>query len=53
MYGEPHLQVASLERRNGNACGSQFGEGVAKPSEILRIAEDRQIGVAAKLRCAV
>jgi hypothetical protein len=53
MDCESHLKISQLEGGNSDAFGTQVGQGGTKPSQILDIGENCQIGIPTKLRSSV
>jgi hypothetical protein len=51
--GVAPLQVLDLEGRHGDVFRAQVGQGGVQAREVVARGEDGEIGVAAKLRCAV
>jgi hypothetical protein len=53
MNGVAFAKVFQLERRNSDGSGLEFGESFPETSKIGGVGKNCQIGVAAKLGCAV
>ena len=46
-------EVFKLKRRNGDGVGLKFGQCLAQPHQICGIRQNQEVGIPAKLGCAV